>query len=125
MKENELATLALDICFYLHTTHGPGLFESVYKEMICLELQKYHIGYEKEKPLAVTHENQKLELGFRADIVLENKLILEIKSIEALAPIHHKQLQTYLKASGMKLGLLINFNVLQLKHGIKRIVNHL
>ncbi len=123
IRENELATLVLDVCFRIHRLYGPGLFESVYEELVCYELLKENISFERQKPIPLVHENVKLEIGFRADLIIENTLLVELKSIELLADIHYKQVQTYLKLSKIKLGLLINFNVPYLKEGIKRIIN--
>ncbi|MBS1668159.1 MAG: GxxExxY protein [Bacteroidetes bacterium] len=122
-RENELAKIVLDICFRIHKLYGPGLFESVYEEILCYELEKEGIGFERQKAIPLVHQSIKLEAGFRADVILENKLIVEIKSIETLADIHYKQVQTYLKLAELKLGLLVNFNVVYLKDGIKRIIN--
>lgn len=121
-RENELAKIALDICFKIHKLYGPGLFESVYEEIFCFELSKMQIRFEKQKPIPVIHETVKLEEGFRADVIIENKLLIELKSIDALAEVHYKQVQTYLRLANLKLGLLINFNVSLLKDGIKRII---
>lgn len=126
MHENEISKIVLDIAFKVHNELGPGLFESVYETVLEHELiSKYNLNVQKQVGLPVIWENVKLELGFRADLIVENKVIIEIKSIEALAPVHHKQLLTYLKLTGMKLGMLINFNEALLKNGIKRIVNDL
>ena len=123
--ENEIATLAVDLCFKIHKQYGPGLFESIYEEIFCYEWRKNQIPFSKQKSIPLVHELMKMEVGFRADIIIDNKVIIELKSIEALAPIHHKQVQTYLRLSGCKLGLLINFNVPLIKDGIHRIVNKL
>ncbi len=125
MTENEISKLAVDICFRIHTQYGPGLFESVYEEIFCYELSKTGIPFYKQHPIPLVHEEIKLDAGFRADVLIENKVIVELKSIEALAPVHYKQVQTYLKLTGCKLGLLVNFNVVLIKEGIHRIVNHL
>jgi GxxExxY protein len=125
MNENEIATKALDICFNIHRQYGPGLFESVYEEVFCYEWLKTGIPFSRQKGIPLTHETIRLELGFRADVILDNKVIIEIKSIEALADIHFKQVLTYLKLTNLKLGLLINFNSVLLKDGIKRIANKL
>ncbi len=122
-RENELATLVLDVCFRIHRLYGPGLFESVYEELVCYELSKENIAFERQMAIPLVHEEIKLEIGFRADLIIENKLLVELKSIETLADIHYKQVQTYLKLSKLRLGLLINFNVPYLKEGIKRIIN--
>lgn len=125
MKENELATLALDICFRIHRQYGPGLFESVYEQVFCYELNKTGIPFKCQQAIPLVHETIKLDAGFRADVIIDNLVILELKSVEALADIHYKQLLTYLKLSNLKLGLLINFNVVYLKDGIHRIANKL
>lgn len=125
MTENEVATIALDIAFDIHRKYGPGLFESVYEEIFCYELSKMGISFKRQQGIPLVHETIKLEVGFRADVIIDNKVILEIKSIEMLADIHFKQVSTYLKLSGLKLGLLVNFNVTLLKNGIRRIVNNL
>jgi GxxExxY protein len=125
MTENEIAKIVVDICYNIHTRLGPGLFESVYEEIIHYELLQRNITSEKQKPLPVYWNDIKLKIGFRADIIIENKVILEIKSIENLAAVHKKQVLTYLKISDCKLGMLINFNVDMVKDGIFRIVNKL
>ncbi|MFT3982044.1 MAG: GxxExxY protein [Ferruginibacter sp.] len=125
LTENDIATKALDICFNIHRQYGPGLFESVYEEIFCFEWTKTGIPFSRQQGIPVVHETIKLELGFRADVILDNKVIIEIKSIEALADIHFKQVLTYLKLTNLKLGILINFNSVLLKDGIKRIANKL
>jgi GxxExxY protein len=125
MNENELATKALDICFLIHRKYGPGLFESVYEEIFCYEWTKTHIHYLRQHPIPVIHEEIKMEVGFRADVILNNKVVLEFKSIEALAQVHFKQMTTYLKLTNLKLGLLLNFNVVYFKDSIHRIANKL
>ncbi len=122
-RENELSKITLDIAFKIHKLYGPGLFESVYEEIFYHEIMKENIQVEKQKAIPLIHENIRLDAGFRADFILENKLLIELKSIETLADIHYKQVQTYLKLTGLKLGLLMNFNVVYLKDGIKRIIN--
>jgi GxxExxY protein len=114
-RENELAKLVLDVCFRIHKLYGPGLFESVYEEIFCFEWAKENIPFERQKAIPLVHQTIKLDAGFRADAIIENKLLVEFKSIEALADIHYKQVQTYLKLTDCKLGLLINFNVVYLK----------
>jgi len=125
MTENEIATKLIDICFNLHNEFGPGLFESVYEELICYELMEEEISFVRQKPIKLRYKNIELDVAFRADIIIENKVILEIKSIETIVPVHKKQVITYLKLADMKLGLLINFNVNLLKEGIFRIVNNI
>ena len=97
----------------------------MYEEIFCYELSKVEIPFKRQHPVPLIHEEIKMEIGFRADVIIEDKIIMELKSIEALAPVHFRQIQTYLKLSGCKLGLLVNFNVALIKEGIHRIVNHL
>jgi GxxExxY protein len=123
MTENEIATIALDICFQIHKEYGPGLYESVYEEIFCYKLSKTGLSFTRQQGIALVYEDIPLETGFRADIIIENKVIIEIKSVEALANVHWKQVMTYLKLSKLKLGLLINFNVAMMKDGIRRIAN--
>jgi GxxExxY protein len=123
--ENEISKIILDIAFDIHTKLGPGLFESVYEEILSYELEDYGLSIKKQQGIPVIWNELRMEVGFRADIIVEDKVIVEIKSIEALAPIHYKQLTTYLKITNLKLGLLINFNEYLLKDGIKRIANKL
>jgi GxxExxY protein len=125
MDENSLATLALDICFKLHKQYGPGLFESVYEEIFCYEWIKTGISFKRQQGIPLVHEEINLDIGFRADVVLDDKVIIEFKSIEALGDLHFKQVLTYLKLTNIKLGLLINFNVVLLEDGIRRIANKL
>lgn len=125
MTENEIATLALDICFKIHRQYGPGLFESVYEEIFCHEWTKTGIPFKRQYGVPLIHEDIKMEVGFRADVILDDKVIVEIKSIEALADIHFKQVLTYLKLTNLKLGLIVNFNVVLLKDGIKRVANNI
>jgi GxxExxY protein len=117
--------LALDICFKLHKQYGPGLFESVYEEMFCYEWEKTGIAFKRQQAIPLVHEKIKLDIGFRADVVLDGRVIIEFKSIEALGDLHFKQVLTYLKLTNLRLGLLINFNVVLLKDGIRRIANNL
>jgi GxxExxY protein len=125
LTENEISKILLDIFISIHRQLGPGLLESVYEEVICHELDNYGLAYQRQKGIPVVYNNIKLDLGFRADIIVANKVIIEIKSVEQLAPVHHKQLLTYLKLTDKKLGLLVNFNVNLVKDGIVRIVNNL
>ncbi len=125
MHENEIAKIVVDTCFRIHITLGPGLFESVYEEILYYELTKLGLKVERQKGIPVKWDSLVMEVGFRADLIVENKVIIELKSIESIAPVHQKQVQTYLKLTGLKLGLLINFNVNLIKDGIQRIVNKL
>jgi GxxExxY protein len=123
MDENELSKIIVDCCYKIHTKLGAGLFESVYEEILCYELAKHKIRFQKQKTIPVVYDNIKFDIGFRADVIAEENVIIEIKSIEQLAPVHHKQLLTYLKLTNLKLGLLVNFNVNLIKDGIKRMVS--
>ena len=125
MNENELSHLILQCAFTVHTELGPGLLESAYEECLYYELRKTGLNVEKQKPLPLIYEEVKLDVGYRIDIIVENKLIIEIKSVEALNDVHFAQLLTYLKLTNCKLGLLINFNVSLIKNGVKRVVNNL
>ncbi|MBV9986687.1 MAG: GxxExxY protein [Chitinophagaceae bacterium] len=124
-SENEIAKLVVDTCFRIHKQYGPGLFEVVYEEIFCYEWSKTGIPFERQKPIPLIHETIRMEAGFRADVIIEGKVIVELKSIETLAPVHYKQVLTYLKLTECKLGLLVNFNVDLIKDGIHRIVNKL
>ena len=123
MTENELSNIVIGCAIEVHKSLGPGLLESAYKECLSYKLIGEGLFVEKERPLPLVFEEVKLECGYRIDILVEKKLIVEIKSVEALADIHLAQTLTYLKLSGCKLGLLINFNVVKLKDGIKRVIN--
>lgn len=120
MTENELATIAVDISFKIHTTLGPGLLESVYEAAFAYELNKRGIVYTRQQGIVAKYEESVLDVGFRADIIMENKLIVEIKSVERLEKVHHKTVLTYLKLTGIKLAILVNFNVNLIKEGIHR-----
>ena len=125
MTENELSKIIVDCCFKIHTKLGPGLLESVYEEILTYELEKTGLGIKRQQGLPVVYDELKMDLGFCADIIVEDKVIIELKSVEAIAPVHLKQLLTYLKITGVKLGLLINFNEALIKDGIRRVVNNL
>ncbi|SNR51579.1 GxxExxY protein [Flavobacterium sp. ov086] len=125
MTENEISAIVVDICYKMHVKLGPGLLESVYEAILYYELTKKGLFVERQKTLPVIWDELKLDIGFRTDLIIENKLILEIKSIEKITEVHAKQIMTYLKITKMKLGLLINFNVPLIKFGITRIVNNL
>jgi GxxExxY protein len=125
MTENELSKILVDVAFQIHTKLGPGLLESVYEEIMNYELQKISLDVERQKGIPVIWEDQKMNLGFRADLIGEKKIIIELKSVELIAPVHSKILLNYLKITGIKLGLLINFNECLIKDGITRIVNNL
>jgi GxxExxY protein len=125
MTENEISKILIEILLKIHRSLGPGLLESVYEETICYELSLLQIPFTRQHGIAVNYNDVKMDLGFRADIIVDNKVIIELKSIEALAPVHFKQLLTYLRLTNLKLGLLINFNVALIKDGIHRVVNNL
>ena len=120
--ENDIATEVIGAAIAVHSTLGPGLLESAYREYLWYELVKKGLYVEKEKPLPLVYEEVRMDCGYRLDLVVENKLIVEVKAVEALNDIHMAQILTYLKVSGCKLGLLINFNVLRVKDGIRRVI---
>ena len=125
IKENELSNKIIGAAIEVHRVLGPGLLESTYEECLCRELSLNVLSFERQKPLPISYKGIYLDCGYRLDLVVENCVIVELKSIEKLLPIHQAQLLTYLKMIGLKLGLLINFNVPVLKDGIKRMVNKL
>lgn len=115
----------MNACYKIHTTLGPGLLESVYEEVLSFELKKSDLDIKRQCGIPVVYETQKLDLGFMADLIIEDKVIIEIKSIECIAPVHQKQLLTYLRLADKRLGILVNFNEALIKNGIQRIVNNL
>ena len=123
MTENEIGTKILDYAFALHRTLGPGLLESVYERALCYDLMEAGLCVQAQMPVPLVYKGIKFEAGFRLDLLVEDKVIIEVKSIEALAPIHFAQTLTYLKLTNKRLGLLINFNNVLLKDGIHRVVN--
>ncbi len=125
MTENEIAREIVDAAYKIHTTLGPGLLESVYETLLSAELERRGLSVRRQQAIPVIYEDVKLEVGFRADLVVDGKVIVEIKSIEEVHPVHKKQLLTYLKIADKRLGLLINFDVVLIKNGITRIVNNL
>jgi GxxExxY protein len=125
MTENEISKEIVDVAFKIHTSYGPGLLESVYETIMSYELRKRGLHVISQRPIPVFHESVKMEVGFRADLIVGNKVVVEIKSVEAIAPVHKKQLLTYLRLTDKRLGLLINFNVDLIKNGISRVVNRL
>ena len=120
---NDLSGEVIGAAIEVHRALGPGLLESVYEECLCRELELRGVPYERQRELPVEYKGAKLDCGYRLDIVVADKLIVELKACEKLQPIHEAQLLTYLRLTGMKVGLLINFNVSVLKEGIKRLVN--
>ena len=125
MHENDISGIIIDCSIKVHKILGPGLLESVYKAALAYELGKRGLEVVIEQAIPVIYEEVKLDVGFRADLIVENKVVIEVKSIEALATIHGKILLTYLRLMDKKLGLLINFNVELVKNGVKRVVNNL
>ena len=125
LNENELSRIIVDSCLKVHRALGPGLLESVYEEALAYELTRRNLKCERQVDVPVMYESMEMDLGFRADLIVEGKVIIELKSVERIMPLHKKQLLTYLKLTGMKLGLLANFNVALIKNGITRIVNNL
>jgi GxxExxY protein len=125
MNENELSRIIVDISYRIHRKLGPGLLESVYEAILFYELSSLNLKVERQKPIPILWKEIQLDIGFRSDLILENKVIIEIKSVEQISNVHPKQLLTYLKVTKLKLGLLINFNEALIKNGITRIVNNL
>lgn len=123
MTENEIAHKIIGAALEVHKPLGSGLLKSAYKECLDYKLQQLNLKTEKEKPMPLVFEEVKLECGYRIDILVENKLVIEIKSVEAFNDVHLAQTLTYMKLGNYKLGLLINFNVSLLKNGIKRVIN--
>ena len=125
MHEEEIGKLVIDSAMKVHSALGPGLLESSYRACLAHELELRGLDVRQEKPLPVLYEGAEISVGYRIDLLLNQKVIVELKAVEKLLPIHTAQLLSYLKLSGCKLGFLINFNVLHLKDGIKRVVNGL
>ena len=125
MNENEISKIIVNTAYQIHTKLGPGLLESVYEEIMDFELRKLNLNVERQKAIPVIWNDLKMNIGFRADLIVNNKVIIELKSVENIAPTHPKQVLTYLKLTNLKLGLLINFNEALIKNGISRIVNNL
>jgi len=125
MNENEIGKIIVDCALRVHKALGPGLLESTYEACLLYELKEAGLKVESQKALPVIYKEVKLECGYRIDLLVENKVVIEIKSVDALNDVHLAQLLTYLKLSGNRLGYLINFNVSLLKSGIKRVVNNL
>jgi GxxExxY protein len=121
---NQISGESINAAMKIHSALGPGLLENAYKNCLVYELRKRGLQVETEVGLPLIYENVEMEVGYRVDRLVENRVIVELKAVEALAPVHQAQLLCYLKLSGKKLGLLINFNVLHLRDGIKRMANH-
>ncbi len=124
MTENEISKIIVDCAFKIHNRIGPGLLESVYEAILAHELEKRGCKIIRQQAVPVIYESVQLEVGFRADLIVNDKVIIEIKSVEAISPVHLKQLRTYLILADKRLGLLINFNVELIKDGIRRVVNN-
>jgi GxxExxY protein len=124
MKPNELTSIIIEECIAIHKKLGPGLFESVYEEILAYRLIKRALRVERQVAIPVIYENVQLNVGFRSDIIVESKVIVEIKSVDILPKVAEKQVLTYLRLSEIQIGLLINFNVEKLIDGVKRIVNN-
>lgn len=125
MHENDVAKIIVDAAYHIHSEFGPGLLESVYETILAEELSLRGLSVRTQQPLPVVYKGKKLDDGFRVDLIVNDLVIIEIKSVESLADVHFKQVLTYLRLSGKRLGLLINFNEALIKDGIRRIVNGL
>ncbi len=123
MTENEISKIVFESALKVHKVLGPGLLESAYEECLFYELKKSNLKVEKQKALPLIYEEVKLDVGYRIDMIIEDKFIVEVKSVEALTDVHLAQLLTYLRLSDCRLGLLINFNVKLLKEGVRRVIN--
>lgn len=123
MTENDISYRIIGCAIKVHKTLGPGLLESAYQECLAYELQKDGLLVEKEKPMPLIYEDVRMDVGYRIDLLIDNKVVIELKSVESLTDVHRAQVITYLKLGDYKLGLLINFNVAILKQGIERIAN--
>jgi len=123
MTENDITGVVVDCCVKIHKLLGPGLLESVYEEILSHDLKKKGMRCERQVGIPVLYDGLKIDLGFRADMIVEDLVIIELKSVETIIPVHKKQLLTYLKITGKKLGLLINFNEELIRNGITRIAN--
>jgi GxxExxY protein len=125
MTENDIAKIIVDAAYKVHTTLGPGLLESVYEPVLAYEITKRGLHVVRQQPISIVYEGISLGEAFRADLIVEDKVIVELKSVEVLAPVHPKQLLTYLRLADKRLGLLINFGAPLIKNGVRRIVNGL
>lgn len=125
MNENDIARIVVDTCYRIHTGLGPGLLESVYETVLARELEMRGLRVRRQVPVPIVWEDQKFDEGFRADLIVEDRVIVELKSVERTAPVHSKQLLTYLRLADKRLGLLVNFGENLIKDGIRRVVNGL
>lgn len=123
MELNDLSGIAVDIAFKLHNLYGPGLYEKVYQGLFCYELNKRNINYRSQVGIDLQHEGVLFRNSFKADLIIENQLLIELKSCKQYPELHFRQLHTYLKISGLTLGLVFNFNVAKIKDGIIRVIN--
>jgi GxxExxY protein len=123
MAENEVAKQIVDAAYHVHTSLAPGLLESVYEMVLAYELEKRALRVVRQQPVPIVYQGTRIEMGFRADLIVEDLVIVEIKSVEVVAPVHKKQLLTHLRLADKRMGLLINFNVALIKEGITRIAN--
>jgi GxxExxY protein len=123
MTENEIASIVIDQALYIHRKLGPGLLESAYESVLSYELLKAGLGVERQVVIPLVWERLTIDTAFRADLILDSKVIVEVKSIERMAPVHKKQLLTYLRLADMKLGILLNFSGALMKDGIERVIN--
>jgi GxxExxY protein len=123
MHENEIGTMVVDCAVQLHQDLGPGLLESVYEVTLARKLEQRGLSVQRQVPIAIEYDGQKFDEGFRADLIVEGKVIVELKSVEAVHPAHKKQLLTYLRLTGMKLGYLLNFGSALMKDGITRTIH--
>ena len=125
MHENEIARHIVDAAYHIHRKLGPGLLESVYETVLAFEIEKRGLTVKRQVPVSIEYEGIRFEEGFRADLIVEDKVIVELKSVENVSPVHKKQLLTYLRLTDSRLGLLINFGCALIRDGISRIVNRL
>jgi len=123
MTENQIAAIVVNSAYKVHKSLGPGLLESAYEECLFYELKEQDLHVQKQKALPLVYESVKMDIGYRVDLMIENKFIIEIKSIESINDVHMAQILTYLKLSDCKLGMLIDFNLSLIKNGIKRVIN--
>lgn len=124
METNILTGIIVDCCIKIHTTIGPGCYERVYEELLCYEFEKYGLSFLRQVTLPITYEKLTVKDAYKIDILLEDKIIIEIKSVEHILPVHYKQLTTYLKLMNLKNGMLLNFKVNLMKDGIHRVFNN-
>ena len=123
MTENELATMAIDVCFQIHKNYGPGLFESVYEVILAFELGQRGLSVKRQVPISIHYKQMTFDEAFRADLMVDERVVIELKSVEQVSQAHKKQLLTYLRLTGCKLGFLLNFGEALMKRGITRTVN--